>query len=764
MKNVYPSLFFLFTTLISFGQSQIQGTVKNATDQAPVDGAIIYVVELDKGAVSNAQGQYSLNGIGAGSYHLQVSYLGFAPVIKEVSIINAKDDTIDFELSPRPFVMDEIVVSSAFLDEQRDNVYKIDVLNKDNMQREGAVTIMDMIEDVLGVDAVTTGPLVSRPVIRGLSGNRVLTVVDGSRFETQQWDDEHGLGVNELGVDHIEIIKGPASLLYGPEAIGGVIRLVEEKPAAVGTREGQASATLFSNNLGARANVGVKEAKENFNWGVNALGRLLSDYFYNGYDFRVPNTRLMEYGGKAYAGVNGKWGSTKLSYLFNKAYYGILDGKDIVKDEDGRIVNIDSLEKEKFPMEIEAPFHAVTDNRISSKTTLLTGASKIDAVLSYQNNHRSENEELSGHKKGYTYVDMVLQTATYDVKWHLPKMENLETIVGIQGMFQKNKNQPGAETLLVPDASIRDFGFLAVAKYNLSGLMLSAGARYDKRWLEAQPYQDEFLTFPDVSRDYDNLSYSVGLNYNLNDVLQLRSSFASGYRAHNLNELFANGFKLESQRFERGNIDFEKEYNNQLDVSITYTQADLTLEGAAFLNSIHNFIYLAPTGETVENNLEPGEEVPLYDFLQEDAEIKGFEASLDIHPSSIAWGHLVSRFSTLTGKLKDDSYLPMMSPTRLYNTMYLNLDHISRLEDAFIDIGTETAFKQAQTAENEMNTPAYTLLNAALGGHIKKTEIILSAHNILDKAYLDHMSRFRSYEIISPGLNISLSVKMPLDI
>jgi iron complex outermembrane recepter protein len=758
------TLFFMFVCLASqiINSQTLKGTIVDLSANKPLAGANVYLLEINKNTFTNENGEYSFPNLGKGVYKLKISHLGFATKVETITIASKDENLVlDFGLESKTFQLDEVVISNAFFNKQNKNIHKIDVVKKSNLQRNGAVTIMDAIEKVPGVDAVTTGPMVSRPVIRGLSGNRVLTVVDGMRFETQQWDDEHGIGVNELGLDRIEIIKGPSSLLYGPEAMGGIVHMVKEQPAEVNTKKGYISSRLFSNNLGASTELNLQGAKEKFNWGVNALGRLLSDYFYNGYDFRVPNTRLLEYGGKAYVGKNGKWGSTTASYLFNKAYYGILDGKDIVKNADGQIVNIDSLEAEKFPLEIEAPFHTVTDNRLNSMSTFLLGKSKIESTFGYQNNHRTENEELKGVKKGYTYLDMRLQTVTYDVKWHLPNWYKFSTIIGTQGMYQNNKNLEDAATQLIPDATINDIGFLGLTKLDLEKLSLSFGARYDSRNLHSKPMNATNST----TKRFNNVSYSLAGSYLIGERLIARASFASGYRTPNLNELFSYGVKLENQRFEIGDQNLTKETNHEIDFNLLYTSKNISIEGSVYNNLISDYIYIAPTGNTVPSNIDPAEMSPEYKYHQSDARIYGGEAGIDIHPVAIKWSHFESKISTLTAKRRDnDSYLPTMPATKLFNTLYFNFDKIYSFKNAFVSVGTVTAFDQNKVANNEMKTPGYTLLNAALGATFRKLEFTLAANNILDTTYLDHMSRFRSYEIIEPGINIQFGVKIPLDL
>ena len=766
MRKHLIILAIAFTQIVS-AQNIIKGTVTSKANSEKLAGTSVYITELNKGTVTNINGEYTINGLRKGNFTIQISYLGYQTQIQKINN-NGNDITLNIQLEKAAIEVNEVVISGAYTTSQDESSQEIDVVKKSDMQQSGASTIMDVITKVPGVSAITTGPLVSRPVIRGLSGNRILTVVDGVRFETQQWDDEHGIGVNELGMDRVEIIKGPASLLYGPEAMGGVVHFIEEQPAAMGHITGDVYGGIRSNNMGFNGGADVKGANEKSNWSFGALGRVLPDYYYNGYDFRAPNTRMIEYGFRGSYGINRKWGSTSLSYQFNQAYYGILDGKDIVKKADGSIVNKDTAEVDMFPSEVEAPYHTVMDNKINSKTTLLLGNSKLNVVLGYQNNHRTEYEDDTLHPKvGYKYVDMMLQSGTYDVKWYMPTWKNFSTIIGAQGMYQTNRNANDSKTQLVPDATIFDYGFVALTKYNLKKFNLTAGLRYDARHLDTKYYTDNLMTgfvtiMPALIRSYSNFSGAIGARYDIEEHLLLRANFATGYRSPNLNELMSNGLKLESRHIEYGNPNFVKEQNNEIDVSAIFKSKQFSIEVAAYQNNITNFIYLAPT---------PYIDVayPVYVFKQADARIKGGEVGIDIHPSGLSWVHYEFKASTLKAVRTDnDSYLPMMPTDKINNTLVFNLKVYKKFKNIFFKIGTITAFEQDKVATNEPSTSGYTLLNAALGvtrnvWKFNNVDFTLVVNNALDKVYMDNMSRLRSYGIANPGRNIVLSLRIPFD-
>ena len=774
MKTFIILVFTIIISQIVIAQNTLKGDVTAREGSEKLIGASVYCSELNKGAITNENGEYSISGFGKGDYKIQVSYMGHQTKIERMNM-NGSDVTLDVQLEKATIEVNEVVISGAYTTSQDESPQEIDVIKVNEMAQSGAFTVMDVISKVPGVSAITTGPLVSRPVIRGLSGNRILTVVDGVRFETQQWDEEHGIGVNELGKERIEIIKGPASLLYGPEAMGGVIHFIEEQPAAVGHTTAEVHGGASSNNMGFNFGGSIKGATESHNWNISVVGKSLPDYYYDGYTNRVPNTRLSEGGAKGTYGINQKWGSSSLSYQFNQAYYGILDLKDLKPGHQ-------EVEKDMFPTEIEAPYHSVMDNKISSQTTVLAGASRFKFTLGYQNNHRTEFEDDTIHgKKGYDYVDMTLHSATYDVKWYLPVWKNFSTIIGAQGMYQMNKNSTVAYTNLVPDATINDMGFVGLTKYTLKSFNLTAGARWDNRYLTTvgNMKSDSSINMPAITKAYSNISGSVGATYDIEEHLLLRVNYGSGYRTPNLNELMSNGVKLESRHYEIGNINFVKEQNNEIDVSAILKTKLFTIEAAGYMNTIDNFIYLAPTGYFKATNLNGSTDVlPIYQFYQNNAVIKGGEAGIDIHPARISVVHLELKAAQLTATRTDDNhYLPMMPSDKIYCTLIFNFKEHKNFKNTFARIGTLTSSDQTKVAANETTTPGYTLLNASFGLTWKKIwklntiDFVLAVNNALDTKYIDNMSRLRvpilptlPNGVYNQGINAILSLRIPFNI
>lgn len=190
--------------------------------------------------------------------------------------------------------VDEIVVSGGYNSTQHENAAKIDVLKIDPKKIRISPNFTEVLTRVPGVDMISKGSGVSKPVIRGLSMNDILVLNNGIRFENYQYSDHHPLGIDEFGIEDVEIIKGPASLLYGSDAIGGVINFIKEKPASIGTFAGDYNMQIFSNSLGFTNNVGIKGASKKFFGGIRVGQKSHADYAQGGGEF-LPNSRFNEY-------------------------------------------------------------------------------------------------------------------------------------------------------------------------------------------------------------------------------------------------------------------------------------------------------------------------------------------------------------------------------------------------------------------------------------------------------------------------------------
>ena len=412
MKKILLTILFGISAVLH-AQNTVTGTITDTKNQ-PIKGVSVYAPELHKGSLSDDNGNYTLGNLPNGSVKLSFVFTGFTTQNKAINL-QQKTTTLNISLEQTAFQMDEVIVSTAFNKLQSQNVMKVEHATMKSFQQKGNATLIEGLATLPGVAQVSTGTSIGKPVIRGLSGNRVLVYSQGVRLENQQFGDEHGLGLNDAGIESVEVIKGPASLLYGSDALGGVLYFNPEKFTEAGGFKINFNQKFFSNTLGSNSSLGLKTSTEHWKFLTRGSYNTHSDYAVPDGD-RVTNSRYNETDFKSgieYA--NSKF-STVFRYNFNRLDLGI--------PEDG-IAEQSTSKKTIFPRQ------AVFNNLFSLNNVIFFQDSKLDVDLGYIDNDRSEFEDSS-----IAALHMKLRTFNYDAKLHLPKFGKIESIVGVQGMHQ----------------------------------------------------------------------------------------------------------------------------------------------------------------------------------------------------------------------------------------------------------------------------------------------------------------------------------------
>ena len=727
----------IFTLLIGFSavlnaQNTVSGTVLNLANQ-PIKGVSVYAPELHKGTTTDAEGKYSLTNLPNGTLKLDFTFVGFSNQNKTIQKLQ-KENTLDIILDESIFQMDEVIVSTAFNKIQSQNVMKVEHETIKSLQQKGTATLIEGLATIPGVSQVSTGTSIGKPVIRGLSGNRVLVYSQGVRMENQQFGDEHGLGLNDAGVESVEVIKGPASLLYGSDALGGVLYFNPEKFADANTFKANFSQKLFSNTLGSNSSLGVKTSNENWKFLARGSYNTHSDYRISGGD-RVTNTRYNETDFKTGIGYSNSSFSTVFRYNYNKLDLGI--------PEEG-IAEQSSSKNTVFPRQ------GVFNHLLSLNSIIYFKDSKLDVDLGYIANDRSEFEDsdIAG-------LQMKLKTFNYDAKYHLPKIGRLESIVGIQGMHQTNTNL--GDEYLIPDAITNDFGVFGTVNYEWKTNVLQAGLRFDNRQVTTDEHgnQGEEGYFKPIDRSFDSFNASVGYKTNLANDLTFRLNLASGFRAPNLAELTSNGVHEGTNRYEIGNGDLKTEQNIQTDLNLEYKTDHFEFFVNGFYNHINNYIYTSPAGTVLDNN-------DVFNYIQNNAKLYGGEIGMHFHPHPLDWLHYETSFETVTGKKQNGDYLPLIPANNWNNTFKGEFKIKDWLEDGFATFNVSTTLNQNNVSGFETESNGYTLINLGLGGTVKlgKTvfDVNLNGNNLFDKRYIAHLSRLKNDGIPNIGRNIVLGV------
>ena len=496
----------------------LQGYVTDAIDGQPVVGASIYFPQLKQGTVTNAEGQYTIKDLPAVKTTIQVTYVGHLTIIKSIDLRSTT--TCDFVLQENNAMLKEVVVTGLTGSTRADrSPAPISVVSPRVLQATTSTNIIDAVAHQPGVSQITTGGGISKPVIRGLGYNRIVTVNDGIRQEGQQWGDEHGIEVDAQTVHSVEILKGPATLMYGSDAMAGVLVLHETPVMPQGTMALNVGSEYQTNNHLFDYTVDFAGNQSGWVWNWRWSDKDAGEYK-NKTDRRVPGSQFHERALTGMLGMNRGWGYSHLKLSYYHLKPGLVEGE---RDEDTGL-----LEPSEAFQKIDH-YKAVLDN------AFLIGDGSLKAVIGYQQNRRREFEEAD--ELG---LDFRLNTVNYDVHYLQASSTDWHYAAGISGMWQYSENL--GEEYLIPSYRLFDAGLFASATRQFDQFTLSGGLRYDIRRLHSFEQEDDGeLRFTDFSRNFHGLTGSFGVIYNISPKLNMRLNVSKGFRAPNLSELGSNG-------------------------------------------------------------------------------------------------------------------------------------------------------------------------------------------------------------------------------
>ncbi|MCF6181090.1 TonB-dependent receptor [Lutibacter sp.] len=738
MKYYFLILFIGFSTLTQ-AQNKLTGKITDTKNQ-PLSGVDIYITELHKGTSTDSNGNYTITNLPNANFVVTAAFIGYQSQNKNIQI-STGNNTANFTLKDAVFKMDEVIISTPFNKLQSQNVMKVERASIQQLKNRGAATLIEGITSLPGVSQVSTGVAIGKPVIRGLRGNRVLVYSQGLRLENQQFGAEHGLGVDESSVESVEVIKGPASLLYGSDAMGGVLFFNPLKFAEDNSFKLNINQKYFSNTDGYSTSFGYRKSYESWKFLVNGTHRLQSDYKIPN-KMRVTDSRFNETIFNAATNYNNKLISSTLRFNFDHTLVGIPE-------------EIGAQTKQKTHT---YPYQDLTNKMISFNNIIFLPNSKITSTFGFTSNDRKEIEAPNTNANTIPALHLKLKTYSYDIKWHLPKLKNFESILGIQGMHQKNKTL-GVD-VLIPNAQINDIGVFVTGNYTINENSFQGGIRFDNRNLSTKKSIDtEQHVFNAIDKSFKNVTASFGYKTTLFGAVTSRFNFAAGFRSPNLAELTSNGVHEGSNRYEIGNNNLQSEHNFQSDVALEYKSTHFEIFANGFYNGINKYIYIAPTGEMLDNNV-------VYNYIQNNAELYGGEFGFHIHPHPIDWLHFNSSYETVIGKQSNGTYLPLIPANKLTNTLRIELNEKEWLNNGFAAITYESHFKQNNVSAFETSTNSYNLINVGVGGTIKLKKIDFTinfnVNNLANTSYVSHLSRLKIDGIPNIGRNFITSVKFTL--
>ncbi len=625
----------------------------------------------------------------------------------------------------------------------------VSVISANELQRLAATNIIDAISKHPGISQITTGGGISKPVIRGLGYNRILTVNDGIRQEGQQWGDEHGLEVDGDAVHSVEVIKGPASLMYGSDAMAGVIILHDAPILPINTIGGNVSGGYQTNGHLWQYSANIAGNQSGFVWNWR-WSQKHSDAYKNPRNGTVNNSQFAEQALNSMLGFNKNWGYSHLKM----SYYHLKPGIVEAGEEE---------EENNEEAEEESPFQQIHHYKVVWDQMLRIGNGQLKTLFGYQQNRRQEYEEPEE-----CGLDFQLHTFNYDLRYVTPEWNGWLGNLGVNGMWQQSRNL--GDEYLIPAYHLFDMGlFTTFSKDFHERLHINGGVRIDNRRLHSHElYDEDILHFESFTRSFTGFSMSTGIIYNISPSFDIRANIARGFRAPNLSELGSNGEHEGTLRYEIGNKELKAEGSWQLDLGIDYSSDFFSAKVALFANRIDNFIFLEKNGLVVGDK-------DVFSYRQHDARLLGFETTVIIHPLQNI--HYENSFSFVNAQQihasKENKYLPFIPSPRWLSTLHYDIPNRGKtFRDLFAEVEMDCNLRQSHVCtanDTETETPSYTLWNCSAGTNIhnkkgKMMNVSLTIQNIFDRIYVNHLNRLKEGGIYNMGRNIVMKVSLPLNI
>ncbi len=794
----------------------IRGAVREKQTDEPVSFCHIRVLNSSIGAVSDIKGEFIVElPFGSDYAKILVTHLGYRSGTLRLSA--DKNDYLIYLVAEEERLDEVVVTGVSKATSIKENPVSISLITSRTIERTIESNIMDVLaQNVPGLNSVKTGPNISKPFIRGLGYNRVLTLYDGVRQEGQQWGDEHGIEVDPYNIEKAEVIKGPASLMFGSDALAGVVSMFPSIPKEHGIVKGRFVSEYQSNNGLIGNGLRLGSMGDHWQWAASGSYRLAKNYT-NAVDGRVYNTGFDEKNATVLIGYASTRGYSKLNFTLYDNLQGIPDGsRDSLSRRFTKQVNegaLDNLKERPIVSEDEinsyqlSPLHQhIQHYRIYINNQYELGKGDVSLLLGYQQNVRREYNHPTTPAQPGLYVQ--LTTLNYGLRYNAPEFLNVELSLGLNGMYQDNVNKDATD-FPIPDFNLLDVGSYGFVKWSCSKWTVSGGLRYDGRKVSSSDFyvginpgndfnqqvhppdtSNSKLQFPALNQNFSGVSMSVGTTYQLNDKLSLKFNIARGYRAPSIPEIASNGLDPGAHIVYIGNRNFVPEFSFQQDIAMTGTFDNINASVSLFNNFVQDYIYLSQLVDAQGNPRELLQGNKTFQYQQGSAQLYGLESSIDFHPKNLKGFSVMSNFSFVIGsntkkefenKGINGQYLPFIPPVKWMNSISQEVKTKSRLFSS-VTVKADVDFSATQRRflalyNTETKTPGYTLFNFAVGADIRYSKSFLDqiqfqVNNLFDVSYQSNLSRLKYFEyyaqpqgassgIYSMGRNFCVKINIP---
>ena len=761
---LFMTIVFMSTYLTVNAQGQncklvLSGNVIDASNNAPLEKAVVEIKELGLKFVTDVKGQYHFYDLCAGNYTIVVNHISCDSVVLKTAV--QRNQIKNFRL-PHSFNQLETVSVRSKKDLMVNTIRE--ELSAKAIEKTRGQSLGEILKQVNGVAVLQTGSTIFKPVIHGLHSQRILLVNNGVRLESQQWGTDHAPEIDPFIADKFTVLKGAGALRYGSDAIAGAV-LIEPKPLLKQAgKNAEFNSTYFSNNRQYVFN-GMYEASPlnlpEFSYRIQAT-------YKKGGNARTPdywlyNTGLEEFNYSATAGYRKNRFNTELFFSSFQTALGIFMGAHVgnLTDLQNAIQSKKPIQNiDQFSYEILRPRQSVQHTTVKSKSQyLLLNDHKINLILSYQSNVRQEYDRalLSPRPE----LDLNITTTLVDLNYESASSKKRQYAFGTNAMLQENVWT--GSRFFIPNFRVQNIALYATQSLNLKDWMLDGGLRYDFKSLTTFRNQNDALS--SIERTFGNASGTLGATYKITPNLRWLINSAFAWRAPQVNELYVNGLHHGTASFEIGNPDLKSEKALNFSTQLKYQsdsswQVDLTL----YNNIINDFINMNPSTPAT---LTLRGAYPTFKFIQTNALLRG----LDLSVQKTINAHLSTSAKTAllwATDRKTNDWLIQMPANRVEGefTYSFNSDI---LKNAAVELRLLHMMQQTRIPKNIPDylppPAAYNLLNLDFNADVmlgKQTiNLGLAVLNVLNERYRDYMNRFRYFND-EPGRSINVRCKIKL--
>lgn len=766
IKKIVFGVVLSFVAPLLMAQHKLSGKIIDADSRMPIKNALVSLTDLKKNIRTDENGNYTFPDLKEGSYFVEISQENYSVLLATLTV--QKDSIANFELQKSAKEITEVVVTAV---SRASELKKIPVVIKsvdiNTLNQNASSNIIDGLKNIPGVNQITSGASISKPVIRGLGYNRVITLLDGIKQEGQQWGDEHGIEIDDFSIGKVEIVKGPGSLMYGSDGIAGVLNFISPKTPADGKIENHLVTNFQSNNNLIAYSFSHQGNKKGFVWEARVTNKFAENYK-NAYDGKVYNSGFKEIDGNIMLGVNKNWGHSYLNFSTYNNTLGIVEGE---RDAEGKFLYQNSIgdfvtatPTDLAGCKIGYPHQKINHLRLTSNNYFLLKNGTINADFAFQNNKRREFADATVPEETELFFD--LNTFNYNIRYNVKETNHWATSFGIGGMQQSNTNR-GVEAL-IPDYHFFDAGaFVSTQKKLNKNLTLAAGVRWDNRRLNTEEmWGGSLVKFSSFKKDYNGFSGSLGLSYQLKPKSTLKFNLSRGFRVPNIAELASNGVHEGTFRYEIGDRNLKSEISHQIDLAYFVDTDHITFEFTPFVNFISNYIFTEKMQDANGQDviIDPNNPMPAFKFTQGNAQLIGGEVFIDIHPHPFDWLHVENSFSyvsaTQSNRPENEKFLPFIPAPKYRGEVKTHFKEVNgTFSDFYAKFAVDHYFRQNNiysAYDTETATPSYTLFSLGIGTDIKAFgkkdffNLFISGENLADVAYQNHLSRLK-YAPVNPA-------------